>query len=177
MILENAIDQHGYARLILCDAHGEYPIPVPKTQGHTRVSVIYNAFEVQELRERLGRKNEDFEPFIGLDHAYNGYYDPNMDVWLIQGSVRDLTTIYHHFAMLLEEGPTGSDDDCYDYWPNAMDMLMVFARDMAELTGDKGPWGDYLLTAMHKTIANRGDDEEWNILWDDIRDFTGTHPE
>jgi len=175
MILEDSRTEHGYARLILVDAHREYHIPHPSSKRHTKVELIYDSFEVGEVRSFLGFR-DDFEPFPGLDVAYNGYYGPDMSIWLLQGSVEDLGTIYHHFALSLEQGPSGGDDDCYDYWPGAMDMLIAFAKDMKKLTDDDPTWGDYLLTAMSKTVARFGDDPEWNVLWDEIRTVTNTHP-
>jgi len=78
---------------------------------------------------------------------------------------------------MLEAGPScHSDDDCFDYWPGAMDMLIAFAKDLKELTNNDPTWGDYLLTAMSKAVAKCGDVEDWHPIWDEIRTITHTHP-
>jgi len=178
MILDNSLEAHGYARIILCDYHKEYPIPHPKLRGHTVVDLIYNADEVQEVQTFLGMpKPDELEPFDGLDIRYNGYYGPGMSIWLIQGSLENLIAIFYDFARTLKEGPIGGDDDSYDYWPNAMEMLLTFAMDLEELTDDKGPWADELVTIMHRTIHNREDDPEWSHLWDSINAFANREQE
>jgi hypothetical protein len=182
MIQENALDLHGYATLILCDGHGEYPLPHPKgSLSHYRVELFYDAFEVDRLREHLDLTNaydESFAPFPGLQAKYNGHYEPGHDIWMLRGDVAYLMGVYHAYALIVEEGPScHSDDDCFDYWPSAMDMLIVLAKDIAELAPDTRPTlGDYLITAMSKTTAKCGDVEDWHPIWDEIRTFTNTHP-
>lgn len=182
MILENSIDLHGYATLIVCDGHGEYPLPsLPDYPSHYRTEVIYSSFEVDNLREHLGLGNVNREPFAplpGMQTKYNGYYEPGMDVWMLRGSIDYLMSVYHAYATIVQEGPScHSDDDCFDYWPSAMDILIVLAKDIAALEPNTKPaLGDYLLSAMSKTTAKCGDVEDWHPIWDEIRTYTNTHP-
>ena len=105
MIQENALNLHGYATLILCDSHGEYPIPRPEHNlSHYRVEVIYSSFEVDQLREHIGLSyppHASFAAFPGLGAKYNGYYEPGMDIWLVRGSVDYLMDVYHAYAKIV----------------------------------------------------------------------------
>lgn len=178
MILENMLDPHGYARLCIADYHLEYPIPHPKVKGYTRCELFYNAGIVEDLRTELEVEPGDFHPFPGLELRYNGHYEPEMSLWLIQGSIENLARIWAAFHATLVEGPSGGDDDSFDYWPAAVDMLITFAHDLVELDPSyKAALADDLRTLEHRTIANAGKNwEDWDPQWEAIHAFAGIDP-
>jgi hypothetical protein len=55
-------------------------------------------------------------------------------VWRVNGSLSQLCETFELFVQSLEAGCTGADDDFYDYWPNAMDMALTFAKDLNKIT-------------------------------------------
>jgi hypothetical protein len=57
-------------------------------------------------------------------------------------------------------GPRGSDDDTFDYWPNAFEMLITLTEDLIALGAS-----DYYIglvgAVVKSAIALNGPAEEW----------------
>jgi hypothetical protein len=162
MILENTIEKWGYASLLVADYHLEYPLSNPAT-------IVWNPHDLHTISYILRNGNEEVDYdeiakglFRGLDKRYNGYWDPHMCLWQIRGSMTEIYTVFSDLAKQLMGGPQGADDDTFDYWPNAYEMLIVLAKDLIEL-GYHYPKG-VLATVDHvvKTaLAIHGPFVEW----------------
>jgi hypothetical protein len=165
VILENSLERHGYARLLIADYHLEYPL---EAQSGARVELVWHPFEIGQVIEGLhGHYNEDVvqkfeeEMFGPLEQLYGHDYEAGMNLWLVQGSVGQLTAVAGHHAHALMGGSSG-DDDTFDYWPNAFEMLQEMATDVIRLGGLRN-YLIYLVDRVVKSaIACNGPAKEWD---------------
>jgi len=158
VILENN-PEFSYAVLLVADACTEYPLAKP-------AHIVWDPHHVGDVMRALDIKDIDMNLtermlFRGLDKRYNGYYQDSMYLWRIQGGPTELAFVYHDLAQQLMGGPRGADDDTFDYWPNAFDMLYVLAQDLIAL--DHHP--DYIfrtfVRVIDSAIALEGPPSEW----------------
>jgi hypothetical protein len=143
-------------RILLHDIHAEYtgdfgnlPQLVDGAMDtHVRVSVIWDHYAMENLASDLGELTgvTSFPDAYGEQQAEKAFslidptgdlatrldiYDTPTHLWLIEGRPKGLERAFDHLASALdvEDGVHG-DDDAFDYWPNTMDMLWVFAEDL-----------------------------------------------
>jgi hypothetical protein len=83
-----------------------------------------------------------------------------MTLWIIQGNLGELCALQMEFAQMLMGGPRGGDDDTFDYWPNAFEMLITLTEDLIALGAS-----DYYIglvgAVVKSAIALNGPAEEW----------------
>lgn len=167
MILENNLKTptFGYARLLIADYHLEYPFE-PTTKAH--VELIWTPGELDSVLENIhGHPNEDLiekfaeAAFGPLEQLYGMHYQTGMNLWLLQGDLGGLMSVWERHAQNLMGG-SGGDDDTYDYWPNAFEMLMELTADLIRLDF-RNP--DYLIGKVQRVvlsaIALNGPPAEW----------------
>lgn len=178
MILENYNDpehpvitnDRDWAALLIADYHGEYPL-----EGDARVRILWDPFNIEwafkilhgKEKEKIAERDTSVvdgitETLFGpLETKYNGYYDPRMNLWLLQGSKGQLTSVFDNLAQTLMGGPGGADDDTFDYWPNAFDMLVALAHDLIDL-GVSSSWiSGTVDRVVNSAIALQGPLVEW----------------
>jgi len=158
MILEHNTE-YGYASLLVCDYHGEYPL-----QGVARC--IYDPYEVDQVMQALNVTDVNLTMttsmvFKDLSSRYNGYYDDHARLMLVRGNPQQINQVYEDLASQLMGGPRGADDDTFDYWPGAFDMLYVMAQDLIAI----GHHPDYtfatFVRVIDSAIALEGPPSEW----------------
>lgn len=172
---ELAREGFGYAQLLVADYHLEYPLKKPtEVSGFCRVELIWQPSALEFLAEDLGRggesddylKNVADELFPNLENRYNGFYEHGMNLWLLQGNLQSLYQVWEAHLKDCMIAPTG-DDSTYDYWPNAMDMLLVMAQDLITLAINRD--GAYyrdriiegLIAVIPAVVAVNGPLEDW----------------
>lgn len=163
MIIEDRIEEFNYAVLLVADYHAEYPLS-------GKAQVIWDPNAIEAVMGLLNVTDVDLTMtcamiFKDLPSRYNGGYDHNdtMMLYRIQGNMSELTLVYQDLAQQLMGGPRGADDDTFDYWPNAFDMLYVLAQDL--ITLGKGSYRDYIFSTfvrvIDSAIALQGPPSEW----------------
>jgi hypothetical protein len=153
VLIENN-PEHNQISLLLFDGHGEYTGGLQFHQAHNddgvliphayNVTTIWDAFEMQEVQEALGKARdmgeftgegelaETFDRlFPGLLTTYaGGYSDAEWGTWLkINGTREELGKVFAELLDALREPPSG-DDSVYDYWPSGADLAWVMALDL-----------------------------------------------
>lgn len=145
------ITQHG-GSILLHDHHGEYTGELANLARyedgkHLRCLVIWDGYNLSSVRTALGLSDDDSI----IDAAFHTIYGDKLDafladnysspyqatIWEISGE--GIRRAFDYLLNALDTVPSG-DDDTFDYWPNTMDMLWEFARD---------------LDAMHSTTEHR----------------------
>lgn len=156
MILNDHLKEWGYATVLVCDIHKEYPLTAPAI-------VVWDPNELSALCEALNVSDYPVHQFA--DHVLKGHvegFDDWASVWMIRGSLDKIHAVFDHLAQDLMGGPRGADDDTYDYWPNAFEMLVSIAKDLIKL-GDGNP--DYIIGTVDRVIRSAlalcGPLEEW----------------
>lgn len=159
MILENAIDRHGYAVLLLQAYHtDELSFDDSACESFTRITPVWHEFAISELHANL--INEPSMPYDnpqllvpmfnqlfpnlrqryydGFEYADYNDWDPDEQtpdhVWIVQGSPADLRTMLLKITDELTEGHFSGDDTVYDYWPSAFGCAVAMANDLDTLT-------------------------------------------
>lgn len=132
--------------LYVADTHGEYALPdpttikkVPHKGGFGEFPIIVETVWDTNAMEALFKLDVDGEPMrtllshlpdpilpycFGTDNN-----DPGL-VHRITGTKEQIAELLTTYMTQLGEGPKGADDDCYDYWPGAMDMAWQIACDL-----------------------------------------------
>lgn len=153
-----------YHVLLVVDYHREYTLiePAEVIWDHHLIEETMRAFDVTDVDLNMTRAML----FRDLPRRYNGAYDTGDVVTLIriQGDVNALARVYEDLAQQLMGGPRGADDDTFDYWPNAFDMLYVLAQDLVSLDIEKYR-RQYLFQTFTRVvdsaIALQGPPSEW----------------
>jgi hypothetical protein len=161
MIIEDRIKEFNYASILVADYHQEYPL------GGI-AQVIWDPNAIEEVMRALRVTDVDLTMtcamlFRDLPSRYNGGYDHNdtMLLYRIKGSPDKIEEVFQDLAQQLMGGPRGADDDTFDYWPNAFDMLYVMAQDLIALT-DHPRWIlDTVVRVIDSAIALQGPLSEW----------------
>jgi hypothetical protein len=169
MILQDVLERYGYAQLLIADYHLEYPL---EPHPNTRVDLVWQPGSVENIGYLLDPEQDAmavddkvkaFEEvmFGPLIEKYGMHYEPGMNLWLLQGSLSGLAGVFDRHAQNLMGG-SGGDDDTFDYWPNAFEMLMMMAQDLIDL-GHKSP--QYLIGQVERVITSaiavNGPLKEW----------------
>lgn len=161
MIIEDRVKEYNYATLLVADYHQEYPL-----QGCAQV--IWDPAAIESVQAALNITDIDLTMtcamlFRDLPSRYNGGYDHNDSIMLyrIKGNLNQIEEVFTDLAQQLMGGPRGADDDTFDYWPNAFDMLYVMAQDLIALT-DHPRWIlDTVVRVIDSAIALQGPLSEW----------------
>jgi len=161
MIIEDRIKEFNYATILVADYHREYPL-------NGVAQVIWDPDSIEAVQAALNITDIDLTMtcamlFRDLPSRYNGGYDHNDAIMLyrIKGSASEIDAVYQDLAQQLMGGPRGADDDTFDYWPNAFDMLYVMAQDLIKLH-DYPDWifGTFV-RVIDSAIALQGPPSEW----------------
>jgi hypothetical protein len=170
MILEKypQVGSLQYATLLIADYHLEYPLEGP---DGARIELLWHPFQLAETATRLGVEGESDvfveeitrKMFPNLEAEYNGHYDQSMNLWHVQGKPGELLAVFNDLAQALMGGPVGADDDTYDYWPGAFDMLITMAEDLITLEAAAGSdWiSNQVRRVVWSAIAVQGPPEKW----------------
>lgn len=156
MIIENSLEKHGYAKLLIQDYHLEYPLQEP-------ARVVWDPFELETVAEAL-QPGINFQNTVATAGRtiFGNDYDPQANLWLIQGNLEQLMRVYDAHAQALMGGPAGGDDDTFDYWPGAFEMLYDLGADLLRL-GFNYP--EHLIAKVERVIksaeATHGPLEQW----------------
>jgi hypothetical protein len=155
-IMSDGPESPGGITLFLGDYHTESPLPDP-TQIHkfkhpngefsVRIRIIWDYYAVSEIISATLPKRtlENWQEVQAQEDAIikslTNHFPEEFDeaargghVWRVNGSLSQLCETFELFVQSLEAGCTGADDDFYDYWPNAMDMALTFAKDLNKIT-------------------------------------------
>jgi hypothetical protein len=163
MILETN-PNFSYHVLLVVDYHREYPLvePAEILWDHDHLEDAMRAFNVTDVDLNMVRAMI----FKDLPRRYNGAYDTGdiVTMYRIQGDVATIQRVYEDLAQQLMGGPRGADDDTFDYWPNAFDMLYVLAQDLINLDIQKF-LRQYIfqtfVRVVDSAIALNGPPSEW----------------
>lgn len=153
-----------YHTLIVADYHMEYPL-----QGVARI--MWDPDAIEEVMTALNVTDVNLNMtcsmlFGDLPRRYNGGYPTNdgATLYRIHGTYAELNRVYDDLAQQLMGGPRGADDDTFDYWPNAFDMLFVLAQDLIKLSSSnhQADWIFATFTrVIDSAIALEGPPSEW----------------
>ena len=157
MILNDHLREWGYATVLVCDIHKEYPLTAPAT-------VLWDPNDLTSLCEALNVSDAPVHQFA--DQVLKGHvegFDNWASIWQIRGNLDQIQAVFLQLAQDLMGGPRGADDDTYDYWPNAFEMLVSIAKDLINLS-DKVS-NDYIIGTVDRVIRSAlalcGPLEEW----------------
>jgi hypothetical protein len=169
MIIEDRVKEYNYATILVADYHQEYPL------GGI-AQVIWDPNAIEEVMRLLNVTDIDLTMtcamlFRDLPARYNGGYDHNDSILLyrIKGTVAKIEEVFQDLALQLMGGPRGADDDTYDYWPNAFDMLYVMAQDLIALSDHPRYVLDTVVRVIDSAIALTGPLSEWEAEDLDVR--------
>jgi hypothetical protein len=159
MILDNHLTDWHYATVLVCDIHKEYPLAAPAT-------VLWDPNELNGLCEAFNVSDKpvhDFADTVLKPHVEG--FDDWASVWRIRGDLNTIRSVFDQLAQDLMGGPRGADDDTFDYWPNAFDMLISMAKDLITLYREYDRDQSYLIDTVDRVIqsaiALNGPLEEW----------------
>jgi hypothetical protein len=153
-----------YHVLLVADYHQEYALAAP-------AEVLWDPNLIEGVMTALNVTDIDLNMtssmlFGDLPRRYNGGYPTNDSATIIriQGDFATLNRVYEDLAQQLMGGPRGADDDTFDYWPNAFDILYVLAQDLINLSTDRY-MRDYIfrtfVRVIDSAIALNGPLSEW----------------
>lgn len=163
-----------YYVLYLTEYHGEYPIDADiyrtplKTNGFSaRVECIWNGFEVGEAARAFGgdedsitsSDDDKMEPMLFPDLRKTPEDPAIGHIYRLQGDLTQLNDIFTRYLREVGNGPSGGDDDTFDYWPSAFEMLWAFAKDLDKINGNKAATDD--VRAAFRKILKKGNNLEW----------------
>ena len=163
MILRYKTCYGGKSQILLPDVHGEYTGDFEKDYIS---KLVWNNFEIEELSQKLGglKKGKSLMertfPELPKNHPWDG-----SNLWLLEGSQEDLMERFNNLAEGLEGVPSG-DDDVFDYWPNTMDMLEIFAKDLKDLDWDPEGAAQKRVIEVYEKVKSDGKWKEYNIDFD-----------
>jgi hypothetical protein len=111
-----------------------------KTSSFVRCEVVWDQYNIIDLIAKLNNlpegEAEDVAETIRR-HIFPGsqFDDWDYHIWQLHGTLLGLGRAFEalYAALDVPEG-VGGDDDAFDYWPNTVDMLLEFARDLDALT-------------------------------------------
>lgn len=156
--------------LLIPDMHCEYPLDGNQSRRHMpELDLIWNPWNLQMRLEANGIPDSEeiihdlackLFPYPHFDH------DAAVNIWQVRGSVGEIGNLILYFSQMLMGGPLGGDDDTFDYWPNAFEMLIELVRDYLTITGG---WAkDYpnfyiglVDRVVQSAIALEGPPEDW----------------
>jgi len=158
MITESNPHTHHY-EVLLFDPHQEYTgcidaLPnydkeatdkgLPFTDTWLRAEILWNGYSISQtvanLRPELGMVDAEIEVIKAFRLLFADKLDDLIDfatpadavIWKLSGAIGGLTRAFDALFNALDSAPSG-DDDFFDYWPNTMDMLYIFATDLDDL--------------------------------------------
>jgi hypothetical protein len=112
-----------------------------KTRSYVRASVVWDQYElIDTIADLQEADQESAESAVHRMQAeiFAGFEEELAEsphVWRIMGSPYGLARAFNALANALNVDTVGGDDDAFDYWPNTMDMLHEFARDLDRIHG------------------------------------------
>ena len=155
------------------------------TKDSVRCEVIWDQYNLEYTIQQMGLAKDDDEAETHVLAAFHTLFGDKLDdliehsnpydIWRISGSLPGLTRAFEALHADLMPTPSSyelegkvheywqpsGDDSVFDYWPNTMDMLWMFAQDLDKLIGEEakfkqrvwdlldrmvevGEWADYL---------------------------------
>ena len=138
MIHQQGIEGNDYHGVLLYDLHSSYTEMFQDPTWRPGFARSFTVVDFWQVDETGGFVTVKADKLIA---EYNGFIDPQLgfgSLYSVHGSIADHRKLFTEFATACNEGPIGGDDDTFDYWPSAMDMLEVYARDLAKLGWTSG---------------------------------------
>lgn len=161
-------DEPTHFTLLLPDYHLEYPLDGHEhAQGMPSISLIWQPFNLQQRLEANGIHDSEeiihdlatkLFPWPHFDHL------AGVNVWQVHGTESAIGHLIAYLAQILMGGPAGGDDDTYDYWPGAFEMLAELVRDYVNITTSIYS-ADYYIGHLERVVTSAiaccGPLEDW----------------